>query len=459
MNVAPTLTPRSGFVVTLPPRDEQHLLSWQTLYAPILGVTAFGLYTGLTTFASQRPQLSNRRQHSELLTWLRLDLDHFLAARKRLEAAGLLDSFYQQDALGDVYAYQLQSPLSATAFFADDLLSVLLLQSVGQTRYDELLAKFEQPTVNVSQMKNVSADFLTVFHMSDAQLTNRPAQLSSQSDNHRAERESSLVQIDFKLLSDYLKREYVELDSVMNQRDLIATEATMYGLNERSLANFIVQATSVTTNQFDANRFKQVVAAQFQVTQAVDNSVSSSDGDAQNVQTQAVTTTGDNQDQAQIKALVAAVKAYAPADFLASLKTEKNQYVSDGEQRVLAKFMDRHLFAPSVVNMLIYYLISDRDKNVLYLNDVDRVANDWAKAKVQTPEQAIDHMRNYKEEQESQRIQRQNGRAPRAREQLTDWNAQSQTPTSEVAASEDDANEIQKLRQRLNQAKKNQEDQ
>ncbi|HAT53789.1 MAG TPA: hypothetical protein DCW31_00800 [Lactobacillus sp.] len=453
MSERPTLTPRSGFVVTLPAANDSQLDSWRLLYAPILGVAAFGLYSGLKTFANAQPQLSARRQHSELLTWLRLDLDHFLAARQRLEAAGLLDTYYQQDALGDVYVYQLQSPLSVTAFFDDDLLSVLLLQSVGQQRYDELIAKFEQRRLNTKNMQNVSADFLSVFHMSDAQLANRPARLKKQEDQHQANRQASLVHVDFKLLSDYLQREYVNLESVVAHRDLIVTEATMYGLNERVLANFIVQATSVTTNLFDPERFKQVVAMAFQSDQSV-----VTDEPKDEAGSTPVTSTGDNQDKTQIKALVAAVKAYAPADFLANLKQEKNQYVSEGEQRVLAKFMARHLFAPSVVNMLIYYLIGDRDQNVLYQNSVDRIANDWTKAKVQTPEQAIDHMRAYAQQQESKRQQRQSGRAPKSREQLTDWNATSQTPASEAVAT-NNASEIQKLRQRLNQAKQNQEDQ
>lgn len=451
-NTLPTLTPRAGFIVINPSRDQLTTNVWQRLYQPILGNNAFGLYNALQTFISEQPQLSNRRVHSQLLSWTDLDLPHFQASRQRLEALGLLNSYYQQDALGDLYIYELHQPLAADTFFQDDLLSVLLFQYVGQARYTELLDYFNASRLNLSRFKNISADFLDVYHVGDQQLAQRPAQLVDSKQSAHQPRVTNAPSLDFHLLGEYLKRESVDLTSVDAAQDLLQAEALLYGLNERELANLVVKATSVTTNRFDPDRFRAIVVDQFQQLRAQTADSVPSSASSQ-TDSQAAPTSAQAPDE--LHAILAAVKAYAPADFLAVLKQEKNQYVTSGEQRVLSTFMQRQLFAPSVVNMLIYYLIADRDQNVLYQNSVDRVANDWAKAKVQTPEQAVKHMQAFAQAQAARQQNRSGNRPTKSREQLPDWN---QTASSSANSDGNAADEIAQLRQRLSKAKESQED-
>lgn len=432
----PKVTPRTGMISIFP----QHVAfadeAWRLLYQPILGGDAFGLYSALQSFATDQPQLSQRQQHSVLLSWLGMDVQHFVVGRQRLEAVGLVDTYYQKDSVGEVFVYKLRLPLEARAFLADDLLSVLLLQTVGQERYDSLMAHFEQFEIDLQSLTNISADFLSVYRVSNQQLAQRPAEIA---DVASTGARTEATTIDFKLVANYLKPEYVDLDSVMAEQSLLDAEAQLYGFTERELATLIVKATSVTTNKFAVNRFKSLAAEQFHAQQPALTVTTEAD-----VPTVTPTPTDDN----QLNTLVAAVKSYAPADFLATLKQEKNQYVTDEEQRTLAKFMARKVFAPSVVNMLIYYLINDRDQNVLYQNSLDRVANDWSKAKVATPEQAVTHMRDYAQAQADRQRQRQNKQPTKSREQLPDWN---EAPSSESSA--DDSNRIAELRRQLDDAK------
>ncbi|GAB6092006.1 DnaD domain protein [Furfurilactobacillus curtus] len=447
----PTLTPRAGFIVINPSRAQLTTNVWQRLYQPILGNNAFGLYNALQTFISEQPQLSNRRVHSQLLSWTDLDLPHFQASRQRLEALGLLNSYYQQDALGDLYIYELHQPLDAQTFFRDDLLSVLLFQYVGQARYTELIDYFNASHLDLGHFKNISADFLSVYHVGEQQLAQRPAQSVDSTQSVQQPRADEAASLDFHLLGEYLKRESVDLTSVDSAQDLLQAEALLYGLNERELANLVVKATSVTTNRFDPDRFRAMVVDQFQQQRTQIASVPSSASSQTDAQVAPVRPQGTD----ELHAILAAVKAYAPADFLAVLKQEKNQYVTSGEQRVLSTFMQRQLFAPSVVNMLIYYLIADRDQNVLYQNSVDRVANDWAKAKVQTPEQAVKHMQAFAQAQATRQQNRSGNRPTKSREQLPDWN---QTASSSANSDGKAADEIAQLRQRLSKAKESQED-
>ncbi len=101
------------------------------LYQPLMGVNAYGIYSLLAAKVAQTPDLLARRMHKELLDILNLGLRDFYEARIRLEALGLLKTFIQKDELGQVFIYELQAPLSAETFFKDDLLSMLLADSLG----------------------------------------------------------------------------------------------------------------------------------------------------------------------------------------------------------------------------------------------------------------------------------------------------------------------------------------
>ena len=66
-----------------------------SLYQPIIGVLAVNLYLTLTNDLSNDSIESNYYPHQHLIGLMNVNLDMIVEARKKLEAVGLLKSFYR----------------------------------------------------------------------------------------------------------------------------------------------------------------------------------------------------------------------------------------------------------------------------------------------------------------------------------------------------------------------------
>ncbi|MCG0590840.1 Replication initiation and membrane attachment protein DnaB [Lactiplantibacillus plantarum] len=430
------LTPKTGLVVPQAPAlsaAQQAVLA--ELYLPLMGPLAYSLYAALRSLQSSENELSNRRSHAELLGILNVDLPTVLAARRKLEATGLLRSYYQQDELGAMYIYQLQAPLLALQFFADDLLSVLLLDTVGELRYQQLAGDFAAQPIDLTAAKDVTANILDVFHVDSQKVTTPPlsvqkvrAQLAA---NEPAEDHSPVLSdddFDWQLLGQILKQNYVDLKQVASSRQLIITESRVYGISEIEMAKLISEVASLTTGQFDENQLKLLIARRYERPAVSSQQVATE----ATVATVATTTTKDNKASAQLSTaeqqLVTYAKQTAPYDFLSALKQEKHGFVTSGENRLVHDLIGRGVLPNAVINMVIYYLLQNRELAALNRNLLETVANDWQQHGITTPEAALMHLKQRKQPK-STPTRRKNNR-PTRKEIMPKWAQQQQQTES-----------------------------
>ncbi len=60
------------------------------------------------------------------------------------------------------------------------------------------------------------------------------------------------------LLSELLKRSYIDLNDLRQYRQLIINEHLLYGIDETEMARYIGDATNLATNKFVTNRILNV---------------------------------------------------------------------------------------------------------------------------------------------------------------------------------------------------------
>lgn len=444
MSTTMTLQPKTGFVVSVNPTfakfDRATLINY---YQPLMSPAAVGLFYALEQQTVAQPTISNRQPHLTLMTQLNLGLPDLLTARRELEAVGLLRTFEQVDAMGTVLIYELQPTMTPTEFLADDLLSVLLLQMVGEARFKVLSQMAHQRYLVPSQAIEVTASFLDVYHLGQAAFTSvDPVVKAAREANPlpQQQAEKQLPPLDWQLLGQQVTTQGLSSQVVSDYRALLATEAAVYGLDELTLGELMIKATDVVEQTFDPTRFKVLVRQHIANGEVA--SKSANRDEAPMTETPEIEADNWSENERRLLQQVATVKPY---DYLRAVKQATNSgYVSNQERQTLERLVQASGLSLAAVNILINYILVERGNATLSANFADAIANSWRRAGVKTPGEALVALREYQ-----QRQQRPRQRTPRrVKEKLPAWAKDKQyqapaapTPSTQpvVDASERDA--------------------
>lgn len=428
MSTTMTLQPKTGFVVSVNPAfakfDRATLINY---YQPLMSPAAVGLFYALEQQTTVQPTISNRQPHLTLMTQLNLGLPDFLTARRELEAVGLLRSFEQVDALGTVLIYELQPTMTPAEFLADDLLSVLLLQMVGEARFKTLSQMAHQRYLEPQTAVEVTANFLDVYHLGHAAFTGvDPVVKTAREANPLPKKPATqaLPALDWQLLGQQVATQGLTSQVVSENQELIATEAAVYGLDELTLGELMLKATDVVDQTFDPTRFKVLVRQHVAGQETPVNSAEVS----QPVEAEPTEIESGNWSDNERRLLqqVATVKPY---DYLRAVKQATNSgYVSNQERQTLERLVQASGLSLAAVNILINYILVERGNATLSANFADAIANSWRRAGVKTPGEALIALRKYQ-----QRQQRPARRSPRRiKEKLPAWAKEQQYQPQEA---------------------------
>ena len=132
------------------------------LYQPVIGPLPIMLYFSLWSDLDKSKIMSKEYTHHHLSTNMHLTLDEVLEARRKLEAIGLLKSFYKEENINN-YIYQLYSPKKAYDFFNHPILNVILYNNTGKKEYEKIKEYFKIPRININGYEDVTASFSEVF--------------------------------------------------------------------------------------------------------------------------------------------------------------------------------------------------------------------------------------------------------------------------------------------------------
>lgn len=452
------LTARSGFLVSRAPAgqliDRQVLLDF---YQPIVGPEAVGLLLTLASMQTPHPQLSQRQPHSKLLVHLNIGLPALRSSLRLLEAVGLLKTYYQHDDLGDCYVYELQPSLTPEDFINDPLLSVLLLDAVGETYFKHLVQRYRRFQVDTSGLTNVSAKIFDVFHLQAdddelEQATLADARRSTKvPTSSRPQLGTPVTDFNFATLMTLLGSAGPSEEAVKQQRQLIKMEHVLYGIDEPTMAQLILQATDLH-NQFDSKLFKRLVAKAYpRVARPTAEHHKDQPADSARPATQE--STASQNLTAQEKQLIETCQKYSPNDFLVQLKDEAGGgYVTPGETKILQRLIDEGKLPAPVINLLSWYVIVEQGHATLSAGFVDAIANAWIRAGVKTVPAGLNEIHRYfQQRQGRQNSFRSYRRRPVRKEAKPQWQRDEQAGKKVKKTSAKQAAEVKKLLASLHQ--------
>jgi len=164
------LTPKDRYLVrVIRPLSFAEIGFVTQLYLPIIGVESYALYQFLSHEVSPVSGAAAEGTHRSLMLATSLSLDKLLDARERLEAIGLLEVIRRENQERDYYyEYVVKPPLAPGEFFADYVLSVMLLNKIEHFRFQQLRQLYAD--VRTGQLEqeytiaeNITKDFYEVF--------------------------------------------------------------------------------------------------------------------------------------------------------------------------------------------------------------------------------------------------------------------------------------------------------
>lgn len=407
------------------PLKEEGKSALLSLYQPLIGGEALSLYLTLYSEISLETGVGPEGLHADLLSSLSCGLPQFYEARKKLEGIGLLEVYFKKDEnLGNCFLYELLEPMDVPTFFNDTLLSFLLLEKVGERRFNQLTELFKPKNLSHEGYQKITKKFLEVYRFNETVYAANQEQVESIQQQFTTVEPKSLIadsdSFDWTFLTDWLKKQHINqlTEPVLQQAK---TYQQLYGFDELTLGELLLQSFDFTIEEVSLKELQRIVLLRQQQQNTLRQS-------SNTLVTDQSAETGVPVNQALPSAaqqLIQVARQTPPMRYLEAIKKEKGGYVSKQENWLLQDLVTQSGLSSSVINILINYVLVIKNHASLNASFVNTIANEWAQKKISTPEEAIEHLHTLSTKAKQPKASKQNNtsnyRRNVRREKLPDW--------------------------------------
>lgn len=344
------------------------------LYQPIIGYTAVSLYLTLVNDLDKMQIMSEDYTHHHLMATMQLRLDSIVSARLKLEAVGLLKTYYKSDSVNH-YIYEIFSPISAEEFFHHPILNVVLYNNLGSVEYNKLLNYYKVPRLNLKNYEDITKNFSEVFKTV-------PGKSEILVDTIVSHNKKGLIidsDIDFDLLISSLpKNMYNEKCFTKDVKDLISALSFTYNIDNYTMQNLVRDSIN-EKGLIDKVLLRKNARSFYQY---------QNDGDLPTIvyrkQPEYLKKpAGDNSRWAKM------VYTFENTSPFAFLKAQyKGSNPTSRDLKLVESLLADQQLNPGVVNVLISYVLKINNQK-LNKNYIETIAGQWKRLNVETVEDAM----------------------------------------------------------------------
>lgn len=208
------------------------------LYQPIIGQKALSLYCTLLNLVDRQRMVSEEYLHSDLESLLDMDISSIEEERYKLEAIGLLVTFFTSDC----FTYEIKMPLSARSFVNDGVMGEYLISNITKTRFKKIIKIFKVKQTNKKQKYNISKAFNEVFPTIDKTYKEdyEPGLISGKSLNFR---QLNGHDLDWRFLADSISKEILDVQQLTEaMKNKILSLSYVYDLDEIEIKEVLIQS-------------------------------------------------------------------------------------------------------------------------------------------------------------------------------------------------------------------------
>lgn len=344
------------------------------LYQPIIGYTATTLYFTLLDDLLRHDVMSEELTHHHLMSTMQLKLSDILVAREKLEAVGLLKTYFKKDHVNN-FVYLIYTPMSANEFLNHPILNVVLYNNLGKKEYEKIVNFFRVPKINLKDYEDITKSFNKVF--------------TSVSSNTFLGNENIIKKntgnieitsgIDFNLLISSIPKSMVHEKCFNDEvKDLINSLAFVYNIDDLNMQGLVRNSLN-EKGLIDKNELRKSARNFYQFEQGgkLPTLIYSKQPDYLK------TPSGDTSNWAK---QVYTFENITPYDYIRS--KYKNGEPTLRELQIIEDLMVKQKMKPGVVNVLIDYVLKVNNQKFTR-SYVETVASQWNRLNIETVEGAM----------------------------------------------------------------------
>ena len=351
--------------------DRKVLIS---LYEPIIGSTALSLFFTLWQDLDKSEVISRDLNHHHLMVTLKNSLNNIVIARKALEAVGLLKSYIKENDSLNEYLYELYSPLTPYEFFNHPVLSILLLNNIGEIEYHELSEYYKKISISKKDYTEITSSMNETFK----------SVTPYEKENEEIRRKNKLNinisnLIDFDLLEQSLPKGMVN-DKTFNKKnkELINQLSFVYNVDSIKMSE-VIRLVIDNVGIIDKDKLVETVRRNYEFNNNGTLPTIVYRTQPEYLRTPVGTSNRDK--------MIQVFETTKPYDFL---KFKNNNIKPTARDLKLLEHLAVDMgLSPGVINVLIDYAIRINDGK-LNQNYLDTIASSWNRRGVKTVPQAMD---------------------------------------------------------------------
>ena len=375
------------------------------LYQPIIGTVAINLYLTLCLDLDKNEFMSLENSHHHLMTNMRMRLEDIVVAREKLEAIGLIKTYYKSGSDINSYVYEIFSPISANDFFHHPILNIVLYNNVGKKEYERIINYFKVPKINLSEYSDITKNFNEIFESIPGTMFENA--LNDIKKVHKIDLNIE-EEFDFSLLESILPVGLLNRKTfTKEERKLIQNLSFIYNLDVEELKNIIMNSVNEKSS-IDKNLLRKNARNYYQFEH---------NGKLPSLvyQKQPEYLRNPIGDESKRAKMIYVFETVSPYNFL------KNKYngakPTTRDLNIIENLMVDVGLKPAVVNVLIDYVMRVNDKK-LTKNFIETIAGQWKRLNIQTAEEA---MCQAEKEAKKQKSTKQNKEIKKDDKNLPEW--------------------------------------
>ena len=346
------------------------------LYQPIIGSDSINLFFTLWMDLDKNEFMSMEENHHHLMTSMSMPLDRIVSAREKLEAIGLLKTFYKEREDSNNYVYELFSPISASEFFSHPILNIVLYNAVGKSEYQRITNYFKIPRININDYEDITKEFTEVFSSTPSTTFENNIQNVKASNSLGISLED---RIDFDYLISTMPKETInEKTFTKDIRKLLNDLSWIYNLSLDELKNIILSSLN-SKNMIDKTILRKNARNYYQY----QNNGKLPSLIFQNQPEYLRSPIGKDSKRAK---LIYTFETTSPYNFLKSKNNGAKP--TDRDVKLIEGLRIDLELQPAVINVLLDYALMVNN-NKLNKNFIETIAGQWKRLNIETAEEAM----------------------------------------------------------------------